>query len=93
MEIDEKDLNKVEKDLNKGIDQLQARCCKCDKIFTQITDGKRMVDKDNKQVVVCLDCCEKYKDELRPLTTEEILNNALELILLHGIFGDSMKNY
>lgn len=86
MEIDEKELNKT-------FSQLQIRCCKCDKIFTRITDGKTMVDKDNKQVVVCLDCCEKYKDELRPLTEEEHLNNALKFVLLYGIFGSKPKNH
>lgn len=67
--------------------QLQARCYKCDKVFTSVADGELRVGKDNKKVVLCWDCCEKHKDEYRKQTQEEMLQSALSWIFLMGAFG------
>lgn len=75
------------KNFDEIYEQLQARCVKCNTPIRSISQAKSKKDKDGNNVVLCLDCAEKYKEEYRDLTEEEIRESSLSVLLAMFVLG------
>lgn len=74
------------KKLNEIYEQLQSRCVKCNTPINSISQAKLKKDKDGNNVVLCLDCVEKYKEEYRDFI-EELTERALWIIVAMLVLG------
>ena len=75
------------KDIDKLYSQLQARCHKCNDLIHSVNLAKCKVDKNENQVILCLDCANKYKEEFRDLTKDEIIESMFMTLMGIFIFG------
>ena len=79
-------------ELDKLYSSLNARCHECDKHFQSVYSAKVMIDKNGEKTILCLDCAEKYKNEYRMQTEEEIEEGALmAMVALAMILNKDIK--
>ena len=75
------------KNFDEIYEQLQARCVKCNSPIKSVSQVKSKIDKNGNNVVLCLDCVEKYKEEYRDLTEEELRESGLSALLAMFVLG------
>lgn len=75
------------KNFDEIYEKLQAKCVKCNSLIKAISQAKSKIDKNGNNVVLCLDCVEKYKGEYRDLTEEELRECGLSAILAMFVLG------
>lgn len=59
--------DKQSEEYDKVFRQLQAKCSRCGNAIHSVDGAKILLDKDDKNVVVCNGCSEKYKEDYKPL--------------------------